>query len=213
MGLSICVGVLAEIAEFDPESGEHWRAEFGSINEVLAELGLPQHSEPKTLPPLENRCSLDGFPYSFLHTVRRAYARRVLDPRWIADPMEDSKGAARDSAIKIVAREMSSHLICHSDAEGFYLPLDFAPVLVDEKQSRITGGWLGSSYRLAEELVVVAPALGINLVAGVVSDEEAEKINSAMDDEGPLRVEQIVWLSLYEAARLSIEHRAAICFC
>ena len=38
-----------------------------------------------------------------------------------------------------------SHLLCHSDCEGFYLPIDFADVIVDAKnQMRIAGGLLGS---------------------------------------------------------------------
>lgn len=212
MGLSIVVGIMSEFAEADAESVEHYREEFASINEVLAEHGLPQHSEPEKLPPLENRCSLDGFPYSFLHTVRRAYAHRVRDPQWIAKPQADGEDAPDDPLVEEVTMEMRSHLLCHSDAEGFYLPLDFVPVVFDEEQERITGVMLGSSYRLRDELVDVAPALGIKLVAGVLPNGEAERINAAMECEAPLWIEQIVWLSLYEAARLSLEHRAAICF-
>jgi hypothetical protein len=45
--------------------------------------------------------------------------------------------------------------------------------------NRIAGGMLGSSFMLLKELQAVAPALGIRLVNGQLSDEEAEKINSA----------------------------------
>jgi hypothetical protein len=210
MGLSIIVGIMSDVADADPEAVEHFRQEFARINDVLAEQGLPQHTEPEKLPAaLENRCALDGFPYSFLHTVRRAYAHRMRDPKWIAKPLAED--AANDPLVEEVTREMTSHLLCHSDAEGFYLPLDFTQVVFDE-QERITGGMLGSSQRLRDELVEVAPALGINLAAGELPDEEAERINTAMERESPLWIEQIVWLSLYEAARLSLKHRAAICF-
>jgi hypothetical protein len=210
MGLSIVVGIMSDVAETDEEAVEHYREEFARLNEVLAEQGLPQHSEPEKLPPVENRCSLDGFPYSFLHTVRRAYAHRIRDPQWIAEPRDDD--AADDPLVEEVTMEMESHLLCHSDAEGFYLPLDFASVVFDEDQERITGGMLGSSYRLKEELEYVAPALGIKTSAGELADDEAQRINDLMEREGPLWIEQIVWLALYEAARLSIKHRAAICF-
>src|SRR5215212_4112587 len=166
MGLSIIVGIMSEVAEADAEAVEYYREEFARINEVLAEQGLPQHSEPEKLPLLENRCSLDGFPYSFLHTVRRACAHRVRYPQWIAKPLAEGEDAADDPLLEEVTLEMTSHLLCHSDAEGFYLPLDFTQVVFDEQQERIPGGMLGSSHRLRDELVAVAPALGIKLVAG-----------------------------------------------
>ena len=210
MGLSISVGIISDVAEADEEAVEHYREEFERLNEVLAEQGLPQHFEPEKLPSLKNRCSLNGFPYSFLHTVRRAYAHRIRDPKWIAEPRDDD--AADDPLVEDVTMEMKSHLLCHSDAEGFYLPLDFSQVIFDEGQERITGGMLGSSHRLKEELEYVAPGLGIELSAQGLDDEETKRINEVMEREGPLWKEQIVWLALYEAARLSTEHRAAICF-
>jgi hypothetical protein len=210
MGLSIIVGIMPAVAETDEEAVEHYREEFARINEVLAEQGLPQHSEPQELPLLDNRCSTDGFPYSFLHRVRRAYAHRVRDPEWIAEPADDD--AAADPLVEQVTMAMDSHLLCHSDCEGFYLPLAFTSVIFDERQERITGGMLGSSYRLKEELEYVAAALGIKTSSGMLADDEAQRINELMKREGPLWIEQIVWLALYEAARLSIKHRAAICF-
>jgi len=213
MGLSIVVGMMSEVAETDEEAAEQYREEFARLNEVLAEQGLPPHFEPEHLPPLANRCSLDGFPYSFLHKIRRVYAHHVRDPQWIAKPLAEGEDAAADGLlVEEVTMEMTSHLLCHSDAEGFYLPLDFAQVMFDEQEERIAGGMLGSSYRLKDELVALAPAIGINLAAGELADDEAQRINELTEREGPLWIEQIVWLALYEAARLSIQHRAAICF-
>ncbi|HEY2308559.1 MAG TPA: hypothetical protein VGI05_22025 [Streptosporangiaceae bacterium] len=40
------------------------------------------------------------------------------------------------------------HLIHHSDCEGYYVPVDFGQVIVDE---RLAGGYLGSSVRLLAE--------------------------------------------------------------
>jgi hypothetical protein len=62
------------------------------------------------------------------------------------------------------------------------------------------------------ELIAVAPSLGISLSAGRLSDEEAARIDKIVEAEGPFWIEHLVWISLFEAARLSIEHKTAICF-
>jgi hypothetical protein len=72
---------------------------------------------------------------------------------------------------------------------------------------------LGSSCRLLEELVFVAPALGIHLDNGKLSDEEAERIDALIEEDGGLYREYVSWLLLYESARLSIAHKTAIVFC
>jgi hypothetical protein len=106
---------------------------------------------------------------------------------------------------------MKSHLLCHSDCEGFYVPIPFQEVLLDD-QDRIPGGMLGSSFMLQNELIAVAPALGIRLEKGQLSNHEAERINGEVETEAPLWIENAVWLSLFEAARLSLQHKTAICF-
>ncbi len=68
------------------------------------------------------------------------------------------------------------------------------------------------SVMLQNELVAVAPALGIRLENGQLSDQEADKLNREIEAQSPLWIEEVVWFSLFEAARLSIEHKAAICF-
>jgi hypothetical protein len=41
-----------------------------------------------------------------------------------------------------------SHLLCHSDCAGYYLPIDFDDIIVDNKgKNRIAGDILCSSYR------------------------------------------------------------------
>jgi hypothetical protein len=111
----------------------------------------------------------------------------------------------------VIAAKRLNHLLCHSDCEGFYLPIEFEEVLIDD-HGQIPGGMLGSSFMLQKELVAVAPALGIRLENENLDDAEAERINGGVEAEGPLWIEKAVWLSLYEAARLSIEHKTAICF-
>lgn len=119
---------------------------------------------------------------------------------------------SEDPAVDDALSDMESHLICHSDAEGLYVPVDFDEVLYAEPDQKLPGGILGSSYRLLDELVLVAPALGIELADGELSDQEAERIGRLIDADQGLHREYVSWLRLYESARLSIAHKTAIVF-
>jgi len=253
MGLAICVGMLADLLENDPEGAEALEEDLAEVNRVLAAAGLPPHSEPRVPVEPDSRASVESFPYSFIHYLRRAYAHRVLSPDWVATPLADDADPAADPKIQTLLDSEDSHLLCHSDAEGFYVPVDFKEVLFDdgdedgdaqeeaeedddedvdlssgrddddvedddeededEEQAGLPGGMLGSSYRLMEELVFVAPALGIRLANGQLSDEEAERVDALIEDDNGLYREYAAWLLLYESARLSIAHRTAIVFC
>ncbi|RSZ45970.1 MULTISPECIES: hypothetical protein [unclassified Variovorax] len=238
MGLAVCVGMLAELLEDDPESAEGFEEELAEVNRVLAAAGLPQHTEPREPMEFDSRASIDGFPYSFIHYLRRAYAHRLLSPDWVATPLADDVDPTADPKIQALLDGSESHLLCHSDAEGFYVPVDFDDVLFDEEcgdgedeaeegdadddrgedelveeVGGLPGGMLGSSYRLLEELVFVAPALGIRLEDGELSDEEAQRIDDLIEEDDGLYREYVSWLLLYESARLSIEHGTAIVFC
>jgi hypothetical protein len=211
MVLAVQVGVLADLLEADPEGAQWLRESLDATNELLQANDLPPHSEPETLARLDNRCSLDSYPYSFLHHLRRVYAHCTVDPSWVVTPLTKGEEASGDPIVEEQYRQMNSHLLCHSDAEGFYLPIDFSPILIDKTQ-RVPGGMVGSSLCLMEELTWVAPALGIRLDGQTLADSEAEAINASLEAQEGLFIERIVWLSLYEAARLSIEHGTAICF-
>lgn len=214
MGLAISLGVLSEILEDDdPEGAEWFETSLAAANALLVQAGLPAHVEPRSLELPEGRASIDGFPYSFIHYVRRVYAHRCADPTWMASPLSEDEDPTDDPVLEAEGDMLRSHLLCHSDAEGFYLPVDFVDVFFAGEDSGLPGGMLGSSFRLLDELVVAAPALGIQLNAGQLSDEEAERIDElACADEGLSR-EYCSWLSLYEAARLSIAYKTAIVFC
>lgn len=205
MGLSVSVGHLAWcITESnDDEQIEQARADIREINRVLAENGLPEHIEPETLPPFRDRCTGAGLPYTMIHYLRRAiaYARQkpaAFTPDPDGDPTRDP----------LVDRELSvlmdCHLICHSDGDGFYVPIDFPEPLYYE------GGILGSSQAAMRELVQVAPLLGIRLRKGKLSDAVADEINA--DRDTPLRAERYVWLKLFERFRHSIETGAVVTF-
>ncbi len=179
----------------------------------LLKTSFQRMSEPEELPPLDNRSALGGFPYSFLHYLRRAYALWKQNPTATITPCREGEDPSADPAIEEEACMFESHLLCHSDCEGFYLPIPFADVLIDENdQGRIPGGLLGSSYQLADELKSMARFLGIALQDGRLTDDEAERIQADVESESALWIQRGVWLTLFEAARLSIQHKTAICF-
>jgi hypothetical protein len=183
MGLSITVGILADLKENDPEGATFVRRDFDIINEILRKHALPDHEEPTSLPLLRDRSGVTGFPYSYLHYLRRFYARWMahtnqplvsrLFAKWtgqasqIPAPVRECENPSHDPVLKKTASP-KHHLLWHSDCEGYYLPIDFPNVLED---ARIAGGGIGSSVRLLDELVVVAAPLGIDLHDRQVSPE------------------------------------------
>ena len=65
----------------------------------------------------------------------------------IATPVREGEDPSKDSLVEDARFDF--HLLIHSDAEGFYVPVDFKEVLFDEEQ-QLAGGMLGSSgLRLA----------------------------------------------------------------
>ncbi len=211
MGLAIETGMLADLIENDLEGADWMRESLAKVNEVLAENNLPLHSEPEQLPKMQNRAGVLSYPYSFLHHLRRVYARVTNDPEWTPTPVPEGEDPAEDPVLAEEMCMISSHLLCHSDAEGFYLPIDFDDVIIDD-HDRVPGGFLGSSYRLMEELVRIAPKLNIILNGCQLSDAEADRINKLSESEDGMWIENAVWISLFEAVRLSIEHKTAVCF-
>jgi hypothetical protein len=214
MGLCIEVGALRNLYNDEPEGVESFHANIEMINAALNAAGLPAHVEPEAqdLPEMKSRCTTLGYPYDFLHHLRRVVARCLDNPSWQATPLPEGEEAADDPLLRREMKAMRSHVICHSDAEGYYVPVDFEEILFLDDEDASGAGIVGSSQRVLKELVAVAPALGIALSDGRLSDAEAQRID-AETDGAPLFAERLVWLSFYEKARLSVEHRTAICFC
>lgn len=111
-----------------------------------------------------------------------------------------------------------SHLLCHSDCEGYYLPVEFDDILFPDDELGIPGGMVGSSVALLRELVYVASYLGIALDdEGELSDSEIDRIYAELgdddDDEHPFYRERETWILFYEAARISVAEGTMITFC
>jgi hypothetical protein len=211
MGLAVSVGVFAE-HKTDPEGLAWVRDGLQQVNRVLAAHGQPLHEEPESLPDLPDRAALGSFPYSMLHYLRRAvaYARRAPDQFCpVTEGSDPTKDERLDREYSVF---MDSHFICHSDCEGFYVPIDFAEPLYDDQADGLPGGILGSSQRALQEIRQVAPLLGIPLEGGDLSDAAAKSIADEEDDSGPYWIERQVWLTMFEALRLSVEYKCAVMF-
>lgn len=185
---------------------------IGNVNSVLADNDLPLYVEPENLPAGQNRADLREFPYSFLHYLRRFAAHLENRPGQKPEPVPVGEDPAQDEFVAEEEAMLSSHLICHSDCDGFFLPLDFREPMFED-DGFIIGGTVSSSYALMRELVRIAPMLGISLSDGILSDDEASRVNAiAREENHEFWIECAVWLCLFEAARLSIEYKIPICF-
>jgi hypothetical protein len=212
MGLSLSVGYLAWLnkEDIDPKAVPWLRENLVHVNRVLRAHDLPEHVEPEELPEFVDR-GLLGFPYSWLHYLRRAvaYARQAPDE---FGPLPEGEDASEDNRIdRELSVFMDSHLICHSDCEGYYVPIDFPEPLYDDSDE-LVGGILGSSQQALAEVVLTAPLLGIELKDGRPTKPVIDTIQHEEDRAHPLWIERQVWLAMYEKFRLSIEHKTAVVF-
>lgn len=211
MGLSISTGMLADLHIHDPEGAEWLAEDFEKLNVLLEQQGLPKHLEPITITKPPSRGQHSSFPYGYLHRLRRALAFANQDPSAFG-PIPDGMDAANDPILENeLYVMMNSHLICHSDCEGFYLPIDFAEPLIDDLELNFAGAIVGSSQRLQQELIKVAPLLEIQLDSGILSDAEAQKL-ARHNQQHPFEIERLVWFALYEATVTSLAQKTAIVF-
>jgi hypothetical protein len=224
MGLSITVGALAFALEHDVEVVELFRDDFKHVNRVLVAHGLLPHVEPELLPTLSKwpELTLDrglrrglwlsGMPYSWLHYLRRAvaFARQAPDE---LRPVEEGEDPAEDERIdRELCVLMDSHVVCHSDCEGFYLPIDFPEPLYDDEEDGVTGGIIGSSLRAMQELIQAAPLLGIPLRDGDLLDEDAVVLCQEEEGSHPFWIERHAWLYFFDRLRESVRLHSAIVF-
>ncbi|MEZ6057044.1 MAG: hypothetical protein R3C01_10100 [Planctomycetaceae bacterium] len=84
------MGLAIEVGGFGDE--DFLVEQLGQANQVLRELGLPEHVEAMdSADPELSRAEMDSFPYSFLHHLRRLYARCVASPEWKPTPTPDDE--------------------------------------------------------------------------------------------------------------------------
>ncbi|MDN3353030.1 hypothetical protein [Actinomadura sp. DC4] len=213
MGLDVVVGILADAED---EDSDVVREDLVVIRELLEEAGAGPWTEPE--PDGQKAEWLDFWGYSSLHTVRRL-AVHLVETGSLPEPL-NGQSATKDPLLEDAYLEVPGdtaggfdHLVHHSDCEGYYVPVDFEEVIIDE---RLTGAYLGSSVRLLAEARAIAAALGLPEDLDPGSDE----VSAATDAETPngegwqrYATESYICLQLINAAKHSIKTGAAIVFC
>ncbi|MBL8620168.1 MAG: hypothetical protein JNK64_02665 [Myxococcales bacterium] len=227
MGLSLCVGILAEVRDDDPEGYTHFQEQLALANVVLARAGRSPHVEPEACEPW----SAEMFGYGGLHYLRRVAAHLALRGRL---PAPGDEHASRDRVVEAYGdlatgtrrglkrllgkgeprRQRFDHLMLHSDAEGFYVPVDFDDVLFADDGVALAGGMLGSSQRLLRECLQLRDALGIPQDLDPDADQLWELADRQGEGAGWERygVEAFTCVRLLHGAALSIERAAALAF-
>jgi hypothetical protein len=219
MGLSIEVGIVADLLVNDEEGAEHFQQEFSALSRHLTSIHLQPHVEP----PDVEVWSGDMHGYSGLHYLRRLAAHLHYTQTLPAPGDENSARGALlqryytdfDRSDTQQAFGAYDHLIIHSDAEGYYIPQDFERVIIPGESCPVAGGMVGSSQRLRKECEKIAAVLQLplELQAG------DERVFNAAESQG---TGATVWerygresyscLQLYHAAGHSVSTHAAIVF-
>ncbi|HEY0255069.1 MAG TPA: hypothetical protein VGC41_26260, partial [Kofleriaceae bacterium] len=190
MGLAVSTHFLADMIKNDEEGAGWIRNSIELVNTLLAEAGLPAHVEPTDV-RTKMRPHVGSFPYSFLHYLRRAYAH-VHEGAELT-PLAPGEDPTEDETVEDASSMFDTHLLCHSDSEGYYVPIEFEDVIFDTEKRGLPGEMLGSTQRLMAELLGSAPAIGIEVVNGVLPDEQVEAINNDRES-APFYRERLVWL-------------------
>ncbi|MFJ8789476.1 hypothetical protein [Streptomyces sp. NPDC102462] len=131
-------------------------------------------------------------------------------------PQSDSEAWHRDLArIDDETSLLVSHLLCHADNAGYYVPVDFADPLFLPPESGVAGaGMVGSSQLLLTELNGLAPALGIRLADAHSSHPEpvAQDVSVGLSDDDPFGPEKWAWGQLRQACLASVAGGHAVVF-
>ncbi|MEV6601551.1 hypothetical protein AB0M36_32560 [Actinoplanes sp. NPDC051346] len=205
MGLAINVG----LASFDEDGVAQHRAALDRLSAALGAEGVGWSEPVGDAPPM--RRHVGGFPYSCLRYLRRVLV--LTDAGEPVPPADRADNLDRDwREIDERSSMLDSHLVCHSDSAGFFVPVDLDDPLFLPTEAGVEGGGIvGSSLALRDELRRCAAPLGIHLDGGELSDVEAERI-FRLPTDAPFATESMVWLTLFEACRVSLASGHAIVF-
>lgn len=221
MGLEISVGMLYAMARNDEHGLRRHEAQFAELSRVLGEQGISWQEPERTDPPSTD-VYYGGFPHSYLTALRRVlalgYRREPVTPM----PPQDSADYERElGKIDDEASMLVSHLLCHADDSGYYVPVKMTDPLFLSAATLATakadvGTVIGSSMCLLVELVFMAPLLGVTLEEKqgqgfVLSAEETARLAATAPDD-PYAAEKTAWHQLYLACRASVFGGHAIVF-
>lgn len=234
MNLIVEVGTLARKKAENTNDLKDLNLVFENLNDVLFKNQLPEVFEPENMNP-EERLRFEMHGFDELHYLRR-FAAYISETGSIpAEP--GNEDASEDKILakyfrnyfkihtkqslltrlfsrKEVIKPRFSHIIVHSDSEGFYVPLAFEDVILTNEKV-IPGGMIGSSYRLKDECEELARHLELNLNIHPDSDEIKSLIQSHGKSEIKWRhfgIESFTCIRLYHAALKSIELHSCITF-
>ncbi|NND41480.1 MAG: hypothetical protein HKO04_05315 [Silicimonas sp.] len=238
MGLGLTVGILADLDRNDAEGAEWVRDELSATNDALRHNNLPTHEEPTDC----EVWSVDGYGYSGLHALRevagRVWAGKPVPRDALLDGSDTpynealfeaalpelTNGAAKGLFARLFGKSRAKHLpflhlVCHSDAQGYYVPVDFAfPVMPVEMDDDTAHLWpLGSAPALAREITELSGILEIpaDLTAASQTMQDAMEKPDADPDLPLWRAQPIATYSaliLREACAASARTGAAISF-
>lgn len=241
MGLAVEVGILSDLLQHDIEGAKSVAEHFAEINDVLTASGLNAHTEPTDCVVW----SADGFGYSGLHSLRE-----VAGHVWKGKPipqdtvftgqetpnsddlfneglpfvLEENKQPWFTRLLRRGGRKAPppfSHLVIHSDAQGYYVPIDFPlPLIPKNMRDETAYLWpLGSVQRLRGELHTLIKSLEIpdglssnddSLMELLEAEANAPRISGHLWEAQPVATYSA--LILREACEASIETGAAIAF-
>jgi hypothetical protein len=229
MGLALEVGILADLDLNDSEAATEFTQHFEKLNTHLASLGIPQHFEPRDC----DVWSGEMYGYTGLHYLRRT-AAHLDSTGYLPGPGDDSSAGdpvleayfndvlnVKPSILRRMFEKRRSfrrrfdHVIVHSDAEGFYLPVDFSEVLILPGAGIVPGSMVGSVPRLLDELDRLGQALQIPEALISTSDELWEAADSQGEGDSLWQqygIESFSCVVLREACRHSLRTGAAIVF-
>ncbi|MBE9207932.1 hypothetical protein IQ244_15650 [Nostoc sp. LEGE 06077] len=195
----------------DEELLEFVEGDLVDINNVLQQQGLPTHQEAFGEWVQNLEFPQLSWSYSTIHYLRY-FAARFIENRGWNPTVEDSNKKDIPTYLGDYIFELKkSHLICHSDCNGYYLPIDFETVIYDQN---LPGYWLGSSIYLVKELEYLAELLSFNLGEftpnlNKVYEQRKEELDNKSDF---LSVHKSLLLDLYNVAQASVEYGSAIAF-
>jgi hypothetical protein len=191
VSLGVSIFALAHMKTADAEGEAFLRSSFARINAALARRGLPEHHEPETR--TAHGDMLRGTLANMSYATFRTLGRQLVRCRWGGGKNYDPRTAREEEKARV---RLASHLFCHAENGGFYVPVDFAePLYASFDEPVLPGGLVGSSQRLLGELAEVGPHLGVD-------PDHPEVASGQHLQEG--------WHTLYTRARVSVEHGTAI---
>jgi hypothetical protein len=191
VSLGVNVFALAYMKKADAEGEAFLRSSFTRINLALARRGLPEHREPETV---TGGSILRGVLVNMSYASFQELGRCLVRCRSAAPSRSPQ---AREGQQQKALIGLASHLLCHANNAGFYVPVDFAePLHAALDEPALPGGLVGSSQRLLAELLELAPHLGVD-----PDHPEAVEPGKRLH-EG--------WHTLHACARVSVAHGTAI---